>query len=145
MMTGMMMLALLAMQAGAAAPLPASGSVVVTISGIKSDAGQIGCGLFRSADGFPMKSEKAEMRWQPARKGSVTCVFEGLPPGQYAVSASHDLNGNRKTDTNFLGLPREDWGVSNNVRPAMRPPRFSEAGFAMAAGQQVRIEIGMDR
>jgi len=92
-----------------------------------------------------MKSEKAEMRWQPARKGSVTCVFEGLPPGQYAVSASHDLNGNRKTDTNFIGLPREDWGVSNNVRPAMRPPRFNEAGFAVLAGQQVRIDIGMDR
>ena len=39
MTTGMMMLALLAMQAGAAALPPAPGSVVVSINGIKSDAG----------------------------------------------------------------------------------------------------------
>lgn len=145
MIQGTMFLALLAMQS-VSPDLPApSGSVVVTISRIKSDEGQIGCALFRSADGFPMRSERAEMQWQPARKGSVTCTFEGLSPGQYAVSASHDLNGNRKTDTNFIGMPREDWGVSNNARPSMRAPRFGEASFAVLAGAQMRIEIGLGR
>jgi uncharacterized protein (DUF2141 family) len=142
---GTVALAFLALQPGAGDLRATDNVVVVSVTGIKSDQGQIGCGLFRSEDGFPMKSERAVMRWQPARKGRVTCQFEGLPAGRYAVSVSHDLNGNRKTDTNFIGLPREDWGVSNNVRPSMRAPRFNEAAFDVQSGRETRIEIGVDR
>ena len=143
--TGTLALALLVFQSSTGNLQVAGNTVVVSVTGIKSSAGQIGCALFRSAEGFPMKSESAAMRWQPARKGSVTCQFDGLPAGQYAVSVSHDLNGNRKTDTNFIGLPREDWGVSNNMRPSMRAPRFNEAAFDVHAGRETRIEIGVDR
>jgi uncharacterized protein (DUF2141 family) len=145
MVSGILTLALMTMQAVASSADPAAANLIVTVTGIKSAEGQIGCGLFRSAEGFPMKSEKAVMRWQPALKGSVVCRFENLAPGQYAVSASHDLNGNKKTDTSFIGLPREDWGVSNNIRPAMRPPRFNEAAFAVEGGRDVQIKIEVDR
>jgi uncharacterized protein (DUF2141 family) len=37
---------------------------------------------------------------------------------------AHDLNGNHKTGTNWVGLPLEPWGVTNNVRPILRAPKF---------------------
>jgi uncharacterized protein (DUF2141 family) len=36
-------------------------------------------------------------------------------------------------DTNFVGMPTEQWGVSRNVRPTLRAPRFDEASFKVAA------------
>lgn len=34
---------------------------------------------------------------------------------------------------NVTGLPTEQWGVSNNARPALRAPRFCEAVFSIAS------------
>jgi uncharacterized protein (DUF2141 family) len=52
-----------------------------------------------------------------------------LPPGRYAVSVYLDENGNRKLDTNWLGMPKEAVGVSNNPRGRMGPPRFEDSVF----------------
>ncbi len=119
--TALFVLLLPAMSARAA-------ELVVKITGVRSDAGEIGCALYASPDGFPMDLPRALAgQWQPARSGGVECRFPGLKRGIYAVAVSHDLNGNHRTDTNFLGIPTEDWGVSNNVRPGMRAPKFDEA------------------
>jgi uncharacterized protein (DUF2141 family) len=62
------------------------------------------------------------------------------------VSIAHDMNGNRKVDTNFLGLPSEQWGVSRNIRPTLRAPRFEGAVFKIAndAGD-VMIDIRVSK
>jgi uncharacterized protein (DUF2141 family) len=119
-----------------------AGDLVVTVSGVSSDQGEIGCALFRSGDGFPMDSSKAESLWIKAKPGTVECRFANVEPGGYAIAVSHDLNGNRKTDTNFVGMPKEPWGVSNDVRPKFRAPRFDEARFAVKPGDaEPRVEV----
>lgn len=55
--------------------------------------------------------------------------------GTYAIALTHDLNGNRRTDTDFLGRPTEDWGVSRGARPLLRAPRFDEAAFVARLGK----------
>ena len=125
-------------------PLLAS-DLVVTITGATSEKGEIGCALFRGAAGFPMDSVKATGLWIKAKPGSVECKFENLSPGAYALSVSHDLNGNRKTDTNFVGMPTEAWGVSNNARPRFRAPRFDEARFEIKDGETARLEVRIAR
>lgn len=129
---------------GAAGPAMAA-VVEVSVSGITSNSGEIGCGLFASADGFPMQTKKATQQWLPARQGGVLCRFENLGPGDYAVAVTHDLNGNRRTDTNFLGVPREDWGVSRGARPSLRAPRFAEANFSLAATETRKLEVSIGR
>jgi hypothetical protein len=39
--------------------------------------------------------------------------IENLQPGEYAVFALHDGNGNGKVDSNFVGVPTEGFGVPN--------------------------------
>lgn len=116
--------------------------LVVEVTGVRIDRGEIGCALYGSEAGFPMDPRAARMDWQPARQTGTICRFTGLAPGSYALAVSHDLNGNRKADTNLIGMPTEDWGVSNNVRPAMRAPRFGEAKFQVAEGT-TRIAVGV--
>lgn len=41
------------------------------------------------------------------------------------------LNGNKKLDKNFLGIPKEQYGFSNNVMGRMSPPTLDQAKFAI--------------
>ena len=88
------------------------------------------CGLFSSAADFPKKPEKALARGKSTvLNGHATCQFENIPTGIYAVSVFHDENSNGKLDTNFLGIPREGVGASNNATGHLGPPTFSSAAF----------------
>lgn len=129
-----------------AAPQPASASeLIVTVSGIAADGGEIGCALHAAPDGFPMAPEKAVRQWHPAGTAGVTCRFADLAPGRYAVAVSHDLNGNRVTDTALFGIPKEPWGVTNNVRPGLRPPRFEEAAVDVPAEGSIVVTVEVAR
>jgi uncharacterized protein (DUF2141 family) len=110
-----------------------AGELVVRVTGITEPLGEFGCALFASPAGFPLDIGKARQLWLPADPKGVTCRFDNVPEGTYAVSTVHDTNGNRRVDTNFVGMPTEQWGVSNNVRPTLRAPRFEEGAFRVAA------------
>ena len=120
----------------------AAQALVIKISGIAAPLGMIGCALYADEKGFPMETSSARTQWVEARAEAAICRFDDVAPGRYAVSVSHDANGNRKLDTNLLGIPTEQWGVSNNVRPLMRAPRFEEAAFVIPLlGNETPIEI----
>ena len=54
-----------------------------------------------------------------------------LPPGRYAVAAYVDDNRNGRQDKNFLGIPQEIYGFSNDARGTFGPPDFSAAEFEL--------------
>jgi uncharacterized protein (DUF2141 family) len=106
------------------------------LSGFRNDAGQAGCVIYSSADGFPTKPEKAVRNmFVPIAGKTATCEFAGLPPGTYAIAAFHDENKNGKMDKNFVGAPAEGTGTSRDAKPAfMGPPSFKDAAFAYPGG-----------
>jgi uncharacterized protein (DUF2141 family) len=60
---------------------------------------------------------------------SLIVTVPDLPPGKYAVAAYVDNNKNGRQDKNFLGVPKEMYGFSNDVRGMFGPPDFAEASF----------------
>ncbi len=78
--------------------------------------------------------------WVSPASGRAVCTFKDVPAGRYAIAVSHDLNGNRKTDTNILRIRKEEWRVSGDVRPTLRAPRFDEAAFDLGS-LSVRLNI----
>lgn len=115
--------------------------ITIVVTGIEKAEGEIGCALYAGTEGFPLDPSKATQQWQAASTKGVECVFEGLESGAYAVAVSQDFNGNRETDTNFVGIPQEPWGVSNNIRPFLRPPTFDEAAVHLGPAAAKRIEV----
>jgi uncharacterized protein (DUF2141 family) len=115
--------------------------LVVRVSGIAAAAGEVGCALFTAPEGFPGDDAVARRVRLPADPAGVTCRFPDVPAGRYAVAVSHDANGNRKLDTNLVGMPTEAWGVSNNARPTLRAPRFDEARFELVDGRETVIDV----
>jgi acyl-CoA reductase-like NAD-dependent aldehyde dehydrogenase/uncharacterized protein (DUF2141 family) len=106
--------------------------------------GELAYLVFNSPSGFPGDRGKALRRGFLAIPASATemRVDTYLPPGNYAVSVYEDLNGNHKLDHNFLGIPTEPVGASNNPQPHFGPPRFDECSFRLGPTEQtIRITI----
>jgi uncharacterized protein (DUF2141 family) len=117
-------------------PTPAENIIHVEISGLRNDKGRVLCALFSSAEAFPKKAEKAVARLtSKIAERQATCDFSGIAPGTYAVSVVHDENSNGKLDTNFVGMPREGVGASNDAKGHMGPPKFSAASFHYEGGR----------
>jgi len=105
-----------------------------------SHSGEVSAGVFTDEDDFPRP---------PTQKLSVTpgakllkLTFSDLEPGEYAVAAYQDRNGNNRLDATLVRVPTEPWGISNNPRPPDRTPTWDEAKFAVPPeGARIVIEL----
>jgi uncharacterized protein (DUF2141 family) len=55
----------------------------------------------------------------------VRCDFLDIPAGTYTLVIVHDENMSSKLDTNWLGIPTEGYGFSNDAKVMLGPPSFS--------------------
>lgn len=127
------------------AALPAvahAGDVSVKAEGARDAKGGV---IFRiyAKDGY-LKQPVKELYRALAADGSAQANFTDIAPGTYAVVAIHDRNGNRKMDTNFLGIPKEKGGFSNNAPAKFGPAKFEKAAFEVGSGQ-IRLSIKLDQ
>jgi uncharacterized protein (DUF2141 family) len=54
----------------------------------------------------------------------------------------HDENSNGKLDTNFMGIPREGVGASNNAKGHLGPLKINDAAFQLSGGRvDLKIKI----
>lgn len=122
-----------------------TGTLTVRVTGARNNKGKIGVTLFQNAQGFPDDTSKA-FRQQSVEIDSKTMsaqlTFKDLPQGTYAVSVLHDENGNGKMDKNFVGIPKEGYGASNNPKKKRRAPTFHESKFSLNSTEQT-IEIAL--
>jgi uncharacterized protein (DUF2141 family) len=101
----------------------------VTIENVESNEGQILAEL-HTQDTF-MRSPGIQQFMSNAKTGSISFVFEDVKPGTYAISSMQDINGNQQMDYDYLGMPSEKYGMSNNKR-SMGPPSFQDSQFEVA-------------
>jgi uncharacterized protein (DUF2141 family) len=144
--TGLLVSALLTLpgtQATSAPGADGAGRLIVNITGFRSAKGNVDALLFVGPDGFPDKDSKAidkdEAPIDP-KTMSAQIVFNHVPRGLAAVTVLHDENMNHKMDKNFIGIPKEGYGTSNNPKKAKHNPRWDEAKFAVTQEEQT-IEI----
>jgi len=115
--------------------------IEVTVSGIRSGAGQLRLAIFDQAQEFPRGNEIRSLDVD-ANVGNVVAIFRGMHPGVYAVAIHHDANSNKEMDTNFIGLPKEGFGFSNNARVIFGPPSFGAASFILgSSNKRIRMRI----
>ncbi len=116
--------------APALAQTPCPG-IHVTILNIRNSTGTAACALFESAEGFPNEylHSATNVMVIKVRRSQARCDFEDIPPGTYAMAVVHDESMNGKLDANWLGMPTEGHGFSNDARGVLGPPPFSAASF----------------
>ncbi len=114
------------------------GALKVVVVGLHSNVGEVDCTLFGGAVGFPDDSSKAgRTAKSKIENGQAVCMFTDIAPGEYAVSVFHDENSNGKLDRNFMGMPKEGVGASNDAAGHFGPPKYDDARFNYKGGRSV--------
>ena len=114
-------------------------TLTIRVTGARNAKGKIRAALFQGAEGFPNDASHALHTQTADIDPQTSCaqiVFTDLPAGVYAVSVFHDENMNQKLDKNFVGVPKEGYGASNNPKKKMGPPSFEEAKFQLSGTEQ---------
>jgi uncharacterized protein (DUF2141 family) len=114
-------------------------NLTVSISGLKSNTGLIQVGLFNSEGKFLKSAYKGIS--SEIKSNAATVTFMNIPKGEYAISVYHDKNKNGKLDTNFMGIPSEDFACSNNAKGFMGPPKYQEAKFDLVKDSKIEVKF----
>jgi uncharacterized protein (DUF2141 family) len=124
---------------GAAPPADPAASITVEVSGVRSATGMVRVSV------CPRNLFLGNCPWSasaPAHNGVVTVVVPDVPPGRYAVQAFHDADADSKLARNWIGIPREGIGFSNDAMAHLTYPRFSIAAFDHGvAAQHVAVTV----
>jgi uncharacterized protein (DUF2141 family) len=108
----------------------------VKVLNIRNSEGTVACALFDSSVGFPVEFLRyaTNIMVIKIRDAQARFVFLDIPPGTYALAVVHDENMNGKLDTNWLGIPKEGYGFSNDAKALLGAPSFSAALFQYDGG-----------
>jgi uncharacterized protein (DUF2141 family) len=73
--------------------------------------------------------------------GKATLTFTNIAPGTYGITLFHDKNGNKTMDFELNGMPKEMYGVSNNIM-SYGPPHWGDAKFEVTS-EPITLDIRM--
>jgi uncharacterized protein (DUF2141 family) len=116
----------------------------VKVLNIRNSMGNVACALFESSVGFPEEylTSATNIIVIKVRHREARCDFADIAPGTYALAVVHDENMNGKLDTNWLGIPTEGYGFSNDATAFLGSPSFSAASF-LYNGQNLDLTISL--
>jgi uncharacterized protein (DUF2141 family) len=113
----------------------------VHVHGIRNAQGTVKAVLYGpEPETFLVKGKKADREREPAQEGIMTLCVAAPKEGKYAVVVYHDENDNHKFDRNWIGLPIEGFGVSNDPTLFLAPPNFEESAFEVN-GDLTNVEV----
>lgn len=124
----------------AAAVLPAQAAdLTIAIKGAIPSAGQVMVAVFDRAAGFSGAHHENAAAAMALPAGTTEISLRGLAPGEYAIKAFQDLNGDRVLNVPPQGRPAEPVAVSG--RPGAGWPDFERAAVRVDADTRITLEL----
>ncbi|MFC7091257.1 DUF2141 domain-containing protein [Halomonas salifodinae] len=117
----------------------------VNILDIQNSTGVVACALFESPVGFPTEfmNYATNIMVIKIRDTRARCDFLDIPQGTYALAVIHDENMDGALATNWLGVPTEGYGFSNDAEASMGAPSFDAASFPYD-GRDLNLNIRLN-
>lgn len=114
----------------------------VRVLNLRNGTGTVAYALFESPEGFPDEylHPATTIMIINTSKSHARRDFEDIPPGKNAMAAVHDENMTGKLDTNWIGIPKEDYGFSDNGKALLSAPSFS-AGSSRYDWQNIDLTM----
>lgn len=139
--SALILLAVVSAVAQQAAPA-ATYTLTVVVEGVNEQDGNVGMLVFNSPKGWAEdRSVALKDITVPAHPGTVTIPVPGLSAGEYAVAVVHDVNKNHKLDRNWIGEPKEQWGLSNNPHALIRAPAYKACTIQLNSDKEIHIKM----
>lgn len=122
-----------------AAPAPGpGGDLTVVVTNVRNAKGVVHVDVCRQSEFLKDCARSSET---PSAVGTTVVHFHGLPPGDYAIQATHDENNNKKVDTGLFGIPKEGVGFSNDAPISFGPPKWKAAVFALSGDKTITLKM----
>lgn len=115
--------------------------LTIKIQNIEILEGNIRIGIFNSSEMFLKKGSTYSSYIINVKDTSETIIIDNLPKGEYAFMLYHDKNSDGKLNQNFIGIPKEAFGFSNNIKPKFSKPTFEECKFLLEKEQNMRVKL----
>jgi uncharacterized protein (DUF2141 family) len=116
--------------------------LAVKVENFKNAKGHVLYILFNGKTGFPDDPKQSFRQGKiPSEEAARGFQISDIPAGDYALSLIHDENDNDKLDTNFIGIPKEGFGFSNNPKIRFGAPGFEKCRFEVKGAEQIKIEL----
>ncbi|WP_299392291.1 DUF2141 domain-containing protein [uncultured Gelidibacter sp.] len=115
--------------------------LTLNITDIESVKGNIVIGVFNTADNFLKDGSAIKTYTYKVDATSKQIIISDLPKGEYAISMYHDENSDEECNRNFLGIPKEGYGFSNNVKPKFAAPTYNECKFVLTKDTTLAIKM----
>jgi uncharacterized protein (DUF2141 family) len=134
---------LAALLAGGTALAADQANLRVVATNVETDQGKIYVWVYDKKDDWLSDRYRTQKSVPVAgnRQGDRVTVELLLPAGEYALSIFQDVNDDGKLERNFIGLPKEPAGLSNNLRPKFGPPKYKDAAFPVTVGALTEQKI----
>ncbi len=116
-------------------------NVTLQVKGIEEAKGIMAIALFDSEENYKGKDTYLKAEEVKVTGKDFTYVFTDINPGTYAVKVYHDLDKNGKLNTNWVGMPKEPFGFSNDAKGKMGPPSFEDAAFEVKGDMNIVINL----
>ncbi|MEO7387593.1 MAG: DUF2141 domain-containing protein [Gammaproteobacteria bacterium] len=143
--TAILLAGSVALAAATAARAADTNNLKVVATNIKSDQGKLYVWVYDKKDDWLSDRYRTQKSVAVAgnRAGDRVTIELLLPAGEYALSVFQDVNDDGKLERNFIGMPKEPAGLSNNIRPRFGPPKYKDAAFAVTVGAVTEQKIAL--
>jgi len=118
--------------------------IAVNVTGLNSDKGKVRIAIFNTKNTYTEddgSGDKAFQKVAATISGQrASCTFSAVPYGTYAIKLFHDEENSGKFLKNIFGIPKVQYGFSNNARGRFGPAAFEKAQFQVDK-PEVKVEI----
>ncbi len=132
-----------AIAAGAEELATASAVIQVTVENVRNSKGLITAVLYSDdPETFLKRGARLDRIRVEAQQGETVLCLTAPAAGRYSVALYHDENGNKEFDRDFLGIPSEGYGFSQNPGFRFGKPDIEETLFSIdGTPTSLRISI----
>ncbi len=113
--------------------------VEITVKGIEKIQGSVLVAVYNTEETF-LKKHIASKKVKVDTK-EVTFAFDEVASGNYAITLFQDEDDNGKLNTNFMGIPNEPYGFSNDAKGNFGPPSFEKAKVKVDGNKKLVINL----
>lgn len=115
--------------------------LTIKISNIDKIKGEIKVGVFDTDTNFLKEGHAIKNYSIKVKNSTATLTITDLPKGEYAITMYHDQNSDNECNRNFIGIPKEPYAFSNNVKPKMSAPKYKDCKFTFSDDKTLNIKL----
>ncbi len=137
---GLSLVCAMVLSAGCFAHTADQGSLIVHVTGLKNSNGSVRVALFNSDASYTNDKFTGETAFRkeilPIKNNAAEYTFVNLPYGDYALKLFHDEDNSGKFETGMFGIPKVQYGFSNNAHGKFGPAGYDKARFHLGSTEQ---------